>query len=304
MDLERLRCFVAVAEELHFGRAAQSIGLLPASLGRHIRLLEDDVGVPLFHRTTRNVELTAEGFELLEEVRTFLAQADAIEARLRSHGRQKSTLLRIGAIDSAAAGLLPRLLHDIRHDLPGVAVQITEDRSIRLLPRLLSGRLDLAFVRPPDQRNATIRFDHLAYETAVVAMSAQHSLAHQDMINIADLSGAPLIVPDRRTRPHSYDLTMRLFSDSGVTPQIGQMANEKQTIINLVAGGLGVAIVPRWTSQLGATGVAFKPIVLVEGVVLKSLPLSVAYVRNVRDPARDAVLAILRERSDAYLSSA
>lgn len=304
MDLERLRSFVAVAEELHFGRAAQTIGVLPASLGRHIRLLEADVGVPLFQRTTRNVELTAVGRELLEEVRTFLAQADAIEARLRSHGRQKSALLRIGAIDSAAAGLLPSLLRDIHHVLTGMAVQIAEDRTIRLIPKLLSGRLDLAFVRPPDQRNVTIQFDHLTYETAVVAMPVSHPLANRGSISISDLSDALLIVPDRRTRPHSYDLTMRLFSEAGVTPHIGQMANEKQTIINLVGGGLGIAVVPSWTSRLGAAGVAFKPISHAEGTALKSLPLSVAYLRNVRDPARDAVLALLRERADSYLGSA
>jgi DNA-binding transcriptional LysR family regulator len=304
MDLERLRCFVAVAEELHFGRAAQSLGLLPASLGRHIRLLEEEVGVPLFHRTTRSVALTAEALELLDEVRAFLAQADAIAARLRSHGRQTSAKLRIGAIDSAAAGLLPRLLQDIRHAMPGLTIQITEDRSIRLLPRLLSGRLDLAFVRPPDQRSPAIRFDHLVYETAVVTMPSGHPLVGQPVIAIADLAGAPLIVPDRRSRPHSHDLTMRLFAEARVTPRIGQMANEKQTIINLVASGLGVAIVPRWTSQLGAAGVVFTPIELPQGAVLKRLPLAMATLRDVRDPVRDAVLTLLRDRAEAYFASA
>ncbi len=304
MELERYRCFVAVAEELHFGRAAQSLGMLPASLGRHIRLLEDEVGLPLFRRTTRNVTLTPEGHELLDEVRRLLAQADSIAARMRSRGRQQSAVLRIGAIDSAAAGLLPRLLQDIRQSMPGLRVEITEDRTIRLLPRLLSGRLDLAFVRPPEQRNSALFFEHLVYETAVVAMAAGSPLSGKSAIHISDLVGMPLIVPDRRTRPHSYDLTMRLFSEAGVTPLIDQIANEKQTIIQLVASGLGVAIVPRWISMLGATGVVFSPIVLAEGNTQRSLPLSVATLRNVRDPARDNVLAMLRERSSAYLNLA
>ncbi len=304
MELERYRCFVAVAEELHFGRAAQSLGMLPASLGRHIRLLEDEVGLPLFRRTTRNVTLTPEGLELLDEVRRLLAQADSIAARMRSRGRQQSALLRIGAIDSAAAGLLPRLLQDIRQSMPGLRIEITEDRTIRLLPRLLSGRLDLAFVRPPEQRNSALLFEHLVYETAVVAMAAGSPRSGQTAILIGDLVGIPLIVPDRRTRPHSYDLTMRLFSEAGVTPLIGQMANEKQTIIQLVASGLGVAIVPRWTSMLGAAGVVFRPIALAEGNEQRSLPLSVATLRNVRDPARDHVLAMLRERSATYLKLA
>ncbi len=304
MELERYRCFVAVAEELHFGRAAQSLGMLPASLGRHIRLLEDEVGLPLFRRTTRNVTLTPEGHELLDEVRRLLAQADSIAARMRSRGRQQSAVLRIGAIDSAAAGLLPRLLQDIRQSMPGLRVEITEDRTIRLLPRLLSGRLDLAFVRPPEQRNGALLFEHLVYETAVVAMAAGSPLSGKSAIHISDLVGMPLIVPDRRTRPHSYDLTMRLFSEAGVRPLIDQIANEKQTIIQLVASGLGVAIVPRWISMLGATGVVFSPIVLGEGNTQRSLPLSVATLRNVRDPARDNVLAMLRERSSTYLNLA
>lgn len=304
MDLEQLRCFVALAEELHFGRAAQSLGMLPASLGRQIRLLEEDAGMPLFERTTRSVALTPEALELLDEVRRFLAEADAIAARMRSRGRRQATILRIGAIDSAAAGLLPLLLQDLRAEQPDLGIQITEDRTIRLLPRLLSGRLDLAFVRPPDQDKAAIRFEPLVYETAVVAMPAQAPLAASAAIRIADLAGMPLIVPDRRTRPHSYDLTMRLFAGAGITPRIGQMANEKQTILTLVATGLGIAIVPRWTAQLGAAGVVFRPILLPEGMELRSLPLAVAFLRHVRDPIRDAVIARLKARAALYFASA
>jgi DNA-binding transcriptional LysR family regulator len=164
----------------------------------------------------------------------------------------------------------------------------------------MSGRLDLAFVRPPEQRKQAVQFDHLVFETAVVAMASHHHLASRETIGVADLAGAPMIVPDRRSRPHSYDLTMRLFVDAGLTPQIGQMANEKQTIINLVANGLGIAIVPRWTSQLGAAGVVFKPISLPQGLMLKSLPLSAAYLRDVRDPKREDVLALLREQAETY----
>ena len=150
MDLHHLRCFVAAAEELHFGRAAQRLDMLPSALGRFIRLLEDDLGTRLMTRTTRSVALTDDGAVLLKEARALLAQADALAGRFRTRGRKRAAVIRVGAIDSAAAGLLPRLLHDFRKRRPDVTVQLVEEKTVRLLPRLLSGRLDLAFVRPPD----------------------------------------------------------------------------------------------------------------------------------------------------------
>ncbi len=110
MDLHQLRCFVAAAEELHFGRAAQRLDMLPSALGRFIRLLEDDLGTRLMTRTTRSVALTDDGAVLLKEARVLLAQADALAGRFRTRGRKRTAIIRVGAIDSAAAGLLPRLL--------------------------------------------------------------------------------------------------------------------------------------------------------------------------------------------------
>src|SRR5258707_1503961 len=133
MDLHMLRCFVAVAEELHFGRAAYRLGMLPPALGRHIRLLEDDLGTRLLARTTRNVALTEDGAMLLEEARSLLSQADGLAVRFRARGRSQAATLRLGAIDSAAAGLVPLVLHDFRERRPDVTVQLVEDKTIRLL---------------------------------------------------------------------------------------------------------------------------------------------------------------------------
>lgn len=104
----------------------------------------------LLTRTTRSVALTEDGACLLDEARALLFQADSLAARFRTRGRYQTATLRVGAIDSAAAGLLPLLLHDFRERHPEIVVQLVEDKTIRLLPRLLSGRLDLAFVRPPE----------------------------------------------------------------------------------------------------------------------------------------------------------
>src|SRR3954451_9692857 len=149
MDLHQLRCFVAAAEELHFGRAAQRLEMMPSALGRFIRQLEEDLGTRLLTRTTRSVALTEDGAAFLKQARDLLGRADDLAASFRERVRARASTIRIGAIDSAAAGLLPALLHDIRSRHPGVTVSLVEDKTIRLLPRLLSGRLDLAFVRPP-----------------------------------------------------------------------------------------------------------------------------------------------------------
>ena len=307
MDLHMLRCFVAVAEELHFGRAAHRLGILPSALGRHIRLLEEDLGTRLLTRTTRNVTLTEDGALLLEESRKLLDQADQLATRFRRRGRTHAASLRLGAIDSAAAGLVPMLLHDFRAQYPDVTVQLLEDKTIRLLPRLLSGRLDLALVRPPENPDKRLEFAFLFHETAVVALPRRHPLARKDKLGIADLVDQPLIVPERRSRPHSHDLTIKLFAEAGLQARIAQIAEEKQTIINLVAADLGLAIVPRWTARMAAKGVRYVPLKLADkgkAVTMNKLPLAAAWLRGSRDPIRDAMLSTLRERLAVYETEA
>src|ERR1700736_117308 len=304
MDLHQLRCFVAAAEELHFGKAAHRLEMLPSALGRYIRLLEDDLGTRLMTRTTRSVALTDDGALLLGEARALLAQADSLAGKFRSHGRKKAAIVRVGAIDSAAAGLLPMLLHDFRERRPDVAVQLVEDKTIRLLPRLISGRLDLAFVRPPEKPDRRLDFFFLFQETAVVAVFDNHPLASKKRVSIADLAEQPLIVPERRSRPHSHDLTMKLFAEAGLHARIIQLADEKQTIVNLVAAELGIAIVPRWTSRMAPRGVRFIPLKASEKNVESKLPLAAGWVRDSRDPVRDELMAALRSGLTAYAEKA
>ncbi|MDE2051974.1 MAG: LysR family transcriptional regulator [Gammaproteobacteria bacterium] len=299
MDLYQLRCFLATAEELHFGRAAQRLGILPTSLSRQMRLLEEDLGTALLARTTRNVGLTREGALLLEEARALLAKADDIAERVRQSGRSKSAAIRVGAIDSAAAGLIPSLLHDFRKRRPDVLVQLLEEKTARLLPRLLSGGLDLAFVRPPDRPDRRLEALFLFHETAVVAVPLAHRSARRKRLSIEDLVDEPLIVPARRSRPHSHDLTVKAFTNAGLRVRVAQVADEKQTIINLVAAGLGAAIVPRWTSRLAPTGVRFIPLAA-PADSLNMLPLAAMWVRGARDEIRDEMLDLIRAKLSDY----
>jgi DNA-binding transcriptional LysR family regulator len=301
MDLHQLRCFVAAAEELHFGRAAQRLQMLPSALGRFIRLLEEDLGTRLMTRTTRSVTLTDDGAILLREARALLAQADTLAAKFRTRGRKQASAVRVGAIDSAAAGLLPMLLHDFRERRPDVTVQLVEDKTIRLLPRLLSGRLDLAFVRPPESPDKRLEFLFLFHETAVVAVSDRHPFASKKRVTIADLADQPLIVPERRSRPHSHDLTIKLFAEAGLEARIVQIADEKQTIVNLVSAELGVAIVPKWTSRMAARGVRY---VRLAASDMNRLPLAAVWTRGTRDSIRDDMLEMLKEQLSSYSKQA
>jgi DNA-binding transcriptional LysR family regulator len=305
MELHQLRCFVAAAEELHFGKAAQRLQMLPSALGRHIKLLEDDLATPLFARTTRAVSLTEHGTTLLRDARAILARVEAIEANFRTRSRARpARRLRLGAIDSAAAGLLPPLLHDFRSEHPEIAVQLLEEKTIRLLPKLLSGALDLAFVRPPERADKRLEFRPLLMETAVVALPQRHALAKRSSISLHELADQLMIVPDRRSRPHSHDLTMKLYEEAGLAPRVVQVADEKQTIVNLVAARLGVAIVPRWTSRLAIAGVRFVPLKLKRGSSIGRLPLAAVWLRGSGDPVRDAILAVLDARLKSYARGA
>jgi DNA-binding transcriptional LysR family regulator len=301
MDLHQLRCFVAAAEELHFGRAAQRLGMLPSALGRFIRLLEEDLGTRLMTRTTRSVVLTDDGAILLKEAGALLAQADALASRFRARGRKQAAIIRVGAIDSAAAGLLPMLLQDFRKQRPDVTVQLVEDKTIRLLPRVLSGRIDLAFVRPPESPDKRLELMFLFHETAVVAVSDNHPLASRRRVSIRDLADQPLIVPERRSRPHSHDLTMKLFTEAGLEARIVQIADEKQTIVNLVSAELGVAIVPKWTSRMPARGVRY---VRLAATDMNKLPLAATWTRGTRDTIRDDMLEMLRAHLSRYAREA
>jgi DNA-binding transcriptional LysR family regulator len=291
MDLQQLRCFVVTAEELHFGRAAQKLGMMPSALGRHIKLLEEELATRLIDRTTRSVALTGDGALLLDHARALLADAANLESRFRASGRKQSVTLRLGAIDSAAVGLVPRLLRDFRTLRPDVEVRLFEDKTIHLLPRLISGRIDLALVRPPEIQDKRLEFLFLFYETPVVAFPERHIFARRSRVSIEDLANQPLIVAERRSRPHSHDLTVKLFAEAGLQPHVAQYAEEKQTIVNLVAENLGVAIVPRWTSRISSRGVCYVPL---EAPGEYRLPLGAAWPRGSRDSTRDEMIKMLQ----------
>lgn len=298
MELNQLRCFIAVADALHFGHAAQQLDMLPSALGRHIKLLEEDLGTRLLSRSTRNVSLTPHGAMFLDEVRDIVARADQLQARFKQLARQNAGRLRIGAIDSAVVSLVPHILHAFRACWPEVEIQILEDKSSKLLPKLKSGRLDLIFIRPMENMDDALENQFLFYEDVVLAISDKHRLAQCKEIHVDDLMNVPLIVPERRVRPHSYDLTMSLFDSVSFKPQLVKIADEKQTIINMVAAELGAAIMPKWVARMLALNVKFIPLAPEYQNIRMKLPMSAVWVKNSRDETRDNMMKVVMQELD------
>ena len=295
VELKQLRCFLAVAEELNFGRAAHRLNMLPSALGRHVRLLEEELGAALFERTTRQVATTPAGQALLPEARGLLERAAAAAQKVRALAPTADSVLRIGAIDSAAAGLLPDLLYAFRRLQPAVMTRLVEARSVQVLPLLVAGKLELGFIRPPPPQEG-LRFEWLLQEKPVVALPSGHPLARHRRLRLADLTGLPLVLPPRATRPHSHGVVTRLFALLGEAPLVAQEAEEKQTMIGLVAAGIGLALLPEWAARMRVPGAVYRPLDLPEGTVLPEWSLGAAWMENRPSAARDGFLAMLQNR--------
>lgn len=293
MDINQLRCFVSVGKELHFGRAAQKMEMMPASLSRFIRLLEEDLGVRLLNRSTRNVSLTAEGALFFDDASKLIDQFDALAKRFKVGLKDERRTLRIGAIDSAARGLVPALLNLFVPLHPHSDIHIIEDKTINLIPKLKSGWLDMIFIREPQSIDASLAVRFITRESCVLAVPIQHALAARERVAVADFQHEAMIIPDRRTRPHSHDLTMSLFKLAGFTPHIAQFAEEKQTILSLVAAGLGLAVVPASYRTMNSDSVSYIALDLPEQI--KGLPLSIAWQKGNEDRFLREMLRLLHE---------
>ncbi|WP_428944257.1 LysR family transcriptional regulator [Pantoea sp. FN060301] len=293
MDINQLRCFIAVGDELHFGRAARTMEMMPASLSRFIRLLEDDLGVRLLSRSTRNVSLTPEGAEFLGEAKKVVLAFDTLSLRFRKSLSAQKKILRIGAIDSAARGLIPKLLNAFIRQYPQADIHLTEDKTSSLIPKLKSGWLDLIFVRPPENIDLVLTSRFITHETCVLAVPSGHRLVNQEAVTLDDFCDEAMILPERKARPHSHDLTMNIFKSQGLKPHIAHYAEEKQTILSFVSAGLGLAVVPASYRNMNADGVKYLPLLLHD--TIEGLPLSAMWYQGNNDLYVTALLAILSD---------
>jgi DNA-binding transcriptional LysR family regulator len=256
IDLRRLRYFVAVAEELHFGRAARRLNLSQPPLSVQIRELEREIGAPLFSRTQRRVELTDPGRVLLDEAQRLIAQADAAIERTRRSARGEVGHLSIGFVSTADYSLLPPLVRRFRARNPDVTLNLRELTGDRQLALLASGEVDLGLaIAPPPAAGLNRR--PVLREPLIAALPATHRLAARRTLAVRELADEAFILFPRPLAPGLYDLVITHCQRAGFAPRLAQEAIQMQTILGLVAASLGVALVPACMARLRRPDVAY-----------------------------------------------
>lgn len=290
MDMLRhLRYFVTVAEECHFGRAAERLHMAQPPLSQQIRRLEAELGIELFTRTTRRVDLTPAGTAYLERARTILNSVDAAADDARRVAAGAVGHLAIGCVGSATYSLLPALSRRLAEELPGVDFSFRGEMLVAdQVEALREGSIDLALLRPP-VAEGRLAMTLLREERLVVAVPSGHQLASRKQLRVADLAGTDLIIHSAGRHSMMYDVVRRLFIDAGVTPHIRHEVGETSTLVTLVAGGLGVAVVPQPVSALALEGVTYRPLIR----PATSVGLAVAHRADRNEPHLDRALSTI-----------
>ncbi|MGE5333146.1 MAG: LysR substrate-binding domain-containing protein [Nitrososphaerota archaeon] len=257
MELRHLRYFIAVAEELHFGRAAARLHITQPSLSIQIRDLERAVGVPLFARAGRRVQLTDAGRSFLDGARLAIAQVEtAIQDARRAH-RGEIGQLTLGFVGSAAYRVLPHLLRAFTNTHPDVTLRLSAMTTKEQLAALSERRIDLGLLRLPVD-DAGLAWYVVAREPLMAVLPVHHPLATQAQIPLGALAREPFILYPRADSPAIRDTIIALCHRAGFSPSIVQETGEMQTIVGLVAGGIGNALVIAPEGYRGAGDVVFK----------------------------------------------
>jgi DNA-binding transcriptional LysR family regulator len=298
-DLRQLRYFVAVAEELHFGRAATRLHMTQPPLSQAILALEEALGAPLFLRSRRSVALTPGGQALLPEARRMLAQAAELPELVRRAAAGESGRLSLAFVSSADYSVLPPFLRSYRAQFPQVQISLQEATSDVQVDDLLHNRVDAGLLIPPLPDKARAELDYLKVLDEPLILAAP-ALALRGggpddggPVWLKDLPTLPLIIFPRPIAPGLYDAILGCFRDAGLTPAIGQQAIQMQTIVSLVSAGMGLALVPQSVSNLRRPGVEYRALRDVSPQVETGL----AWRRDNRSPVLLGFLDLLRKNT-------
>ncbi|AIP11303.1 LysR family transcriptional regulator [Burkholderia pseudomallei MSHR338] len=282
LELRHYRYFVTLAEELHFGRAAERAGISQPALSQQIRIIEGTVGTPLLTRSNRRLGLTEVGMILYEEALAVLRQVQQAELATSRASRGEAGSLSIGYVASAVlSGVLPKLVHAFRQDHPLVSVVMRETAMPDLVSAVDIGELNLGFIRPPvpclPERIALL---DVTAEPIVAVLHAQHPLARRPSIDVSQLRDETFICTHTQAGTGFYATTVAICEGAGFQPRIEALSNQMSTIISMVAAGFGVAFIPASMTNFSQPDVVFKSLAHVDSVSR----LSVAYRKNVRAP--------------------
>lgn len=257
MDLRSLACLIAVAEDLHFRRAAERLHLTQPALSQRIRAVEAEIGTALFVRDRRGVALTPAGAAFLAPARQAVEAARQARAKALAAAKGEGGRLRLGFTVIAFYGTLPEAVQRFRLCHPDVVVELAEMNSPSLERARLAGELDLGVLHPPLE-TPSLTMASLPEEPFRLALPATHPLAAQDVVPVRALEGVPFLIAPRQIGPSIYDRIIALFQQAGVTPCIVQEVTPMTTLTGLVAAGAGMGFVTAGIARVDRPGVAFR----------------------------------------------
>jgi DNA-binding transcriptional LysR family regulator len=292
IELRLWRQFLALAGELHFGRAAQRLHMTQPPLTQAIAQLEQLLSVRLFERTKRSVALTPAGAALVPQVQELLARASALPRHARAAAGGEVGRLRLAFVSTVGFALLPQWVRVFREHYPLVQLELIEatgDVQLQLLER---GDADAGFMlhspgfAPPGLSRVLIDSEPL-----VVALPGHHPLASAPTLALGDVLAQPLVIFPRRIVPSLYDAILAMYHAAGRSPQVAQEAIQMQTIVNLVSAGLGLAWVPESVRQFQRPGVVYREVKRGKGWDVPGCETSLVWPAGKTNPALDRFVA-------------
>lgn len=290
MELRHLRYFVAVAEQRHFGRAADELHVSQSPLSQQIRQLERELGADLLTRTTRRVELTPAGRAFYADAVAVLADLDAARARVRSLAAGWSGLVRVGFTGAASLRHLPLVARLVRSHLPDVQLQLSSELLTPAQEQALTdGRLDIGLLRPPVHQPG-LTWRTVAVEPLVLAVPVGHRLADAVGVSVTDLAGEVLLTYPGGARSVVRGAVEAAVHRTGTVVSTVQEVEQTTSMVALVAAGLGVALVPDSVRALHLDGVAYRPV-----PDAGTVELALAWRTDDTSPATERVVDLLIE---------
>lgn len=257
IELRNLRQFVAIAELGSYRRASQALFIAQPALSVSIRKLEEAVGTTLLERGARGVTLTQAGEALLADARRALFHAEQGRQAARMVALGEGGRLRVGFVGSATYALLPRCVPGFRRQYPNVRLELCEGTSVDVMEMLRAHQVDAGFIRGPVAEDPEIDMQVVETDDLMLAVPADHPVGRRPVVALSECSGETFVVYSVDRVPGLHNITMAACAKAGFTPRAGQEATQVQTVVSLVASGLGIALVPAATRLFSHPGVRF-----------------------------------------------
>lgn len=260
MELRHLRVFVAVAEELHFGRAARRLNLSQPPVSLAVKELETELGLRLLERTSRRIELTPDGEDVLREARAALARIESLRQHARSAARGARGSLSLDFISVEAYSFLPDVLRRFSNDFPLVKLSMSESTTDKILRDLEAGALDVGLVIASPDLAASLTYRPTNRYPLLVALPKGHKLARLAKVPLGRLANEQFLLFERQFGPVMFDTVVAACMRHGFSPRLFPASRQQHTILSLVAGQIGVALVPSCVQVLHREGVVLRPL--------------------------------------------